>query len=610
MDVLAEMCEYLAGMNATLDYIIQATVGLLSTIVGVQLCALAMVLVLAARKQHAALQNPACKVCLALALLHEVQAMPEQADPRCRVAVPGQTDLELWASGQQTMREQMERALANHVLGSPLQRSSGVAPPPAFQVPFGAAQPEELPLRVVGANAVHVTLWTATPFYEAEIVDVELNFPLSLHMIRRALRESFVIIPDWANEVIPTVPQLGAQHASFVACPGWLAQVNQTAMILDARAIGGPVFAFYHEGRVTRAGVLRHIEDFDLSEVEVFPFGSLLPIESGSPVEALPGGVIKVVPRGRVCEWEDDLTDRLEDDEAWDPECDPPGPIEGLYTVLQSTTEQIVYEDDPADPRPPMDMAREVFEEAHMIRVPEEEHAKLAHAGRHIYQTAAVIDRAWPNNGEAAYIYLDLRGIGCFTPLQVEEPEGWTLTIGGGHPLGDNLLRVRDGEIIEMRFEPSSSMSTSEEEPTDEESESSSHPGDPGDSTDHTMDSGSGPEYQGDEPRGPPPPRPVNRSRSPRRLHGTAEEETVTVTLDGRTEVPTHDLSQTALAFPHDWSLLRPLFRPWSPAWMQPPLTDLKLPPGIQEEIGKTKHWSEVLFAEEERDPPVYRRVR
>ena len=72
---------------------------------------------------------------------------------------------------------------------------------------------------------VHVTLWTATPYYEAEVVDVELNFPLSIHMIKRALRESFDIIPNWANELIPTVPQLGEKHGSFVAVL-WHAQVG------------------------------------------------------------------------------------------------------------------------------------------------------------------------------------------------------------------------------------------------------------------------------------------------------------------------------------------------------------------------------------------------
>ena len=623
LDVLEEMTSYLEGMSEKYSTMQLVAQGAVNTLFWVQFCALISGLGLAASHGNRAVTRTASKVCLAFSVLRVVQAGPPSSTPPQRDEVPRQSDLELWTSGQLTMREQLARAITQHTMNSPLERSSGTARPPNFHVPLGTPQPEELPLRVVGANVVHVTLWTATPYYEAEVVDVELNFPLSLHMIKRALRESFDIIPSWANELVPTVPQLGEKHGSFVACPGWLAQVDQTVLVLDARAIQGPVFAFYHEGQVTRQGVLKHIEDFDLTEVEVFPFGSLLPIESGSPIDAVPGGVLKVVPRGFVCEWEDDLIDRLEDDETWDPECDLPAPLEGLYTVLQSTSEQIVFEEDPAAPLSIMDMAREVFDEVHMVRKPTEEHVHLAHAGRHIYQTVAVIDRAWPNNGEAAYIYLDLRGIGCFTQwvrvpgfvfnpvtyyedLQIAEPEGWTLTIGGGQPLGDNLLRVRDGEIIEMRFEPSSSMSTSEEELTDEESDSSHLTGDNDGSTDHTMDSGSGPEQPGDEPRGPPPPRPLDRSRSPRRSEDIPGE-MGTGTLVAA--VPTHDLTQTTMALPHDWWPLRAIFRPWSPEWLQPPLKELKIPQAIQDVLDTSSHWSELLFGEapgETREVHIY----
>ncbi|CAE7209907.1 unnamed protein product [Symbiodinium microadriaticum] len=588
-DVLEEMFSYLDGMPkkyATMQLVAQ---GSISTLLWMQFCALFAGLGMAANRGNKGVTRVASKLCLAFAVLRVVHAGPPPTTPPRRDTVPQQTDLELWTSGQLTMREQLARALTQHTMNSPLERSSGTARPPNLQVPLGTPQPEELPLRVVGANVVHVTLWTATPYYEAEVVDVELNFPLSIHMIKRALRESFDIIPNWANELIPTVPQLGEKHGSFVAVL-WHAQ--------------GPVFAFYHEGQVTRQGVLKHIEDFDLTEVEVFPFGSLLPIESGSPIAAVPGGVLKVVPRGMVCEWEDDLTDRLEDDETWDAECDLPAPIEGLYTVLQSTTEQIVFEDDPAAPLPIMDMAREVFDEVHMVRKPAEEHAHLAHAGRHIYQTVAVIDQVWPNNGEAAYIYLDLRGIGCFTQSGRLDPDDRRRPSPGA--LGDNLLRVRDGEIIEMRFEPSSSMSTSEEEPTDEESDSSSSTGDRGDSTDHTMDSGSGPEQQGGEPRGPPPPRPLDRSRSPRRSEDMPEEMDTCVKVAA---VPTHDLTQVTMALPHDWWDLRAIFRPWNPEWLQPPLKDLKIPTAIQDVMDTTSHWSELLFGEateEKREVHIY----
>ena len=124
----------------------------------------------------------------------------------------------------------------------------------------GRSMRNRRPFNWVPANAVHVTLWATTPYFEAETVDVELNFPLSMHMVKRALRESFQVIPEWATEILPTVPQLGEDYASFIVFPGWLRQANLTVQVIDAREVHGPVFSFYHEGSVSRAAVLKKLD--------------------------------------------------------------------------------------------------------------------------------------------------------------------------------------------------------------------------------------------------------------------------------------------------------------------------------------------------------------
>ena len=209
------------------------------TMLLIQTLALVMVLLTAMRSRWHPLRAPFGRLCWLCVMVHEVQATT--SPPRRRPEPPPRpTDLELWAGGQLTIREQFARAIRDHILAHPLERSNGEAPLPDFYHPPDDEMP---PLRVVPANAVHVTLWTTTPYYEAETVDVELNFPLSMHMVRRALKESFTVIPDWAGEVIPTTPQLGDDFASFIAFPGWLEQANMTVQVIDARDVHGPVFS-------------------------------------------------------------------------------------------------------------------------------------------------------------------------------------------------------------------------------------------------------------------------------------------------------------------------------------------------------------------------------
>ena len=134
------------------------------TLQAIQLLALMMLLVAACKPVYSgrASLGRLCWLCM---VLPKVEAVP--TPPRRRVGtVPRATDLELWASGQLTMREQLARAMAEHILARPLGRSNGEAPPPDFHRPLDEEPP---PLRVVPANAVHVTLWATTPYFEAEI---------------------------------------------------------------------------------------------------------------------------------------------------------------------------------------------------------------------------------------------------------------------------------------------------------------------------------------------------------------------------------------------------------------------------------------------------------
>ena len=385
--------------------------------------------------------------------------------------------------------------------------------------------------------------------------------------------------------------------------------------VIDAREVHGPVFSFYHEGSVSRAVVLKKLEEFDLHEVEVFPYGSPLPIEAGSPAEPVNGGILKVVPRGRVCTWHDDLTDRLEDDERWDPEGDLPVPIEGVFTVFQSTTDHVVDELDIENPRPHDVVARELFDEVYYVKFPTEGPTRLAWGGRHITECVAVIDYDWPMDEDAVIIFVDLRGLGLFMQwvrvpgtifdptayyesLQLVELQGWTLTIGGGEPVDDHRIRVRDGELIELYMTLTADASTSDEEPTDEDSESG--PDDEGSdilrssSPDTDMDPGHG---LGGPPAGPPPPQPVRpRSRSPRRSpERTPEGDATMLQLAEHLPTVTYDMSEDKIDLPHCPADIAQAFQVWPPTWMQTEIFEGEYKPETVAAKKELVHWAQVL---------------
>ena len=104
-------------------------------------------------------------------------------------------------------------------------------------------------------RALHVTIWVAAVFYEAETLDIEMPRPLTIPAMKAALRGACNVIPDSLDEFHPTVPQLGDYYGSFVAQPVWLRNTNKTTLVMDARAIGGVAFPLYQEGRVSLANV-------------------------------------------------------------------------------------------------------------------------------------------------------------------------------------------------------------------------------------------------------------------------------------------------------------------------------------------------------------------
>ena len=52
-------------------------------------------------------------------------------------------------------------------------------------------------------TSVHVTCWVTSPYFEAEVVDMELPFPTTLPRLRDALKDSCSVMPEWAGGLYP-----------------------------------------------------------------------------------------------------------------------------------------------------------------------------------------------------------------------------------------------------------------------------------------------------------------------------------------------------------------------------------------------------------------------
>ena len=186
--------------------------------------------------------------------------------------------------------------------------------------------------------------------------------------------------------------------------------------------------------------------------------------------------------------------------------------------------------------------------------------------------------------------------------------------------MAHNVLRVRDGELLEFRMVIAETDDDMEQEATGTESDSSdSDPSDP--DSDAFM---SEPHPEPDEeqrsqprddaaPRGPPPPRPIGRSRSPRRHRspGTKCEEPLVLHLaasltaetaenaDDKAPLPcytpTYDLSTDHVLLPHHGNSDVAMFWTWPPEWMRFDVWSLPLKEATRRALQATTHWSQLL---------------
>ena len=219
--------------------------------------------------------------------------------------------LELWASGQLTLREQLVQAETSQILGAPLLHSEGEMAPPTLATAAPGHDVDQDHVTEEDRRAVHVSIWISTPYFGSTVVDLGIGFPVTEGRLCDAVKSTTTETPDYAETIIPTVPQVGQCFGSCLAIPSWIPAVGKTALVMDNRRIGGEHFSFYHDGPLTMEALRRQLPEDDAYKVDLYLFGSLVPLGTGAEPDPVQGGIVQAVYEGEPCHWEDELTPEL-----------------------------------------------------------------------------------------------------------------------------------------------------------------------------------------------------------------------------------------------------------------------------------------------------------
>ena len=570
-----------------------------------------------ARAHFGGVPGRLCAALVTAYLFHAPIPLVRATKYRKRCELPLPSDLDIWMAGQRTLAEQLADAEWRRVLDTPLQHNRGTAAPPDTHArpvdlieETGQPEMEELTL--------HATIWLAVPYYESEVLNLELPRPLSLSFMKEAILGACTTTPGYFGDLHPTVPQLGEYFGSFVAQPEWTRDKGKRVLVLDARAVGGTAFAFYVDGRLNHATLRHNLQEYHEEQLEFYAFGSRTPLEPGRSISTIDGGVVKAVLPGQPCIWSDNLDVRMEQPARWRPTFDPPRQEEGLHNVIQSAHDQVVDEIEPLDLRPMEEVAGEVLGMAPneiTVFLPVERLPGLSHGGRSIWEQVAVLSNTAMPDTAAFVIFLDLRPLACFPQwvqtseifdpkayiedLQIADFDDWVLTVEGGEEARRGKLRIRHREVLIFSLQPPGSSSDSSD--TDED-DSGDMLRSPNSDILHSSDLDSPPPPgPGEGPRGPPPPRPIDRSRSPRRegdLHDSRLEPPDCadtprqVRLADYVGPPTFDVTRSHVHLPHDLKEIAVFMQTWQEWTPELELGKISFKQPTIEAISQMVHWS------------------
>ena len=474
------------------------------------------------------------------------------------------TDLELWSAGQMTLREQMAAAAARN-LGGALY-SGGRAPPEAYPDGPPAVLPrppdpvdpeEEAGWRHLvdddgeELQTHHISFWISSVGMQPATLDVGLMFPLSEERMQGFLLETIRGMDTcWLTDLVEVRPQPHSDYGSYILVPEWLRHSATRVILVDARLYDLGIFPAYIDTPINRYLIFSLVGlGFD-AEAEIFIGGSMIPLARGGQFQPEDGCYVQVLRRTDVPSWHGTIAERLFEPQLWRPETAHPSHALGRFIQFQTESEKHNHAMRRGDLRTPQIAAAEIYDleqDTFWLRAPTERPERLYERGQRI-QIVAVLGHERYNKDEVHVVFVDLRPIGrwvewtvardgVFHPgnyiqgQRVRAVPGFSVVVQGGRRRGrSDHLHVADGEVLLVVLRPTESLveegTTSDDDgsdgPEEDDEDTSADGTSPYDELHSSDISGAtaSPPRAGDPPRGPPP-RPANRSRSPRRGHPT-----------------------------------------------------------------------------------------
>ncbi|CAE7654294.1 unnamed protein product, partial [Symbiodinium sp. CCMP2456] len=230
------------------------------------------------------------RILLVASLWRPTAAMPRasmRASQTPWPSCPRQSDLELWASGQLTLREQFANAEMRAAAEAPLHSGGRfeAAAPRRHPAERGEQLPAELEteewnwIDEEAERTTHISFWVCAPLYEPVSLDIALEFPMTQQRMYEAIEDSILDLPTGVlDRVIAVTPQVDEHYGSVMLIPSWVTMSGRWAIVIDARNFQCGIFGHYVDGPISERAILRAAGMERGGPTQVFAFGSLTPL--------------------------------------------------------------------------------------------------------------------------------------------------------------------------------------------------------------------------------------------------------------------------------------------------------------------------------------------
>ena len=271
-------------------------------------------------------------------------------------------------------------------------------------------------------------------------------------------------------------PQVEAGYTAFVVMPSWMYLTARTVALLDARAIGGRLFAVIVSVPTTAAEIRAVSGLSSVGAHHIFIEGATAPPSEDEALQVQEGALIRLLPPAQAPTWEPPLSAYLAEPSFWDRRIRPPDTGNSPAVLLLHDTGKFIFSRWSGDTRESCDNAA-VFmgldpRQTRMTSADPAALEPLVHRGTPMRGVVAVspftVERD-PRGHPVPYIvFLDTRPIGhspnfvrlaepfisrqALATCAHGAPDGWRIVVSGGRRRQGGF-EVYNGEVLVLAFQ-------------------------------------------------------------------------------------------------------------------------------------------------------------